>query len=89
MKLEVILNGTAVNPYAPLGLTQNPFPQIPDYSVAQACIMLQKLGGEQIPDTDYIRKTLEGSFSEEFIELCCRNFVPDQLVKFEVGFPDN
>lgn len=73
MKLTVKLNGTDSNPFAQWGMTQNPFPQIADYKYAAACLQLQKLGGDPIPNTDYIREVLEG-FDPSFVDLCCAKF---------------
>lgn len=83
MKITVELNGTDVNPYHKLGLTQNPFPQTAKYEYDAACLCVQSLGGDPIPDTDYIRERLKG-FSAEFIELCVSQFRPGQLIKFVV-----
>jgi hypothetical protein len=49
---------------------------------------LNLLAADPIPDTDYIRKTLAGLFSEEFIDLCCKKFVPGRVIKFDVYFND-
>lgn len=87
MKFTVILNGTDVNPYHALGLTQNPFPQIPKYEYASELQHLAILGAEPIPDTDYIRKHLKG-WSNEFIKLCCKEFKKGQIVRFDVESPD-
>lgn len=85
MKLQVALNGTDSNPFHKFGLSQNPFPQIAEYELTSRCLNLQKLGGDPIPDTDYIRKVLDG-WSEEFIELCCKMFKKGEYVRFEVEF---
>lgn len=87
MRIEVELNGTDANPWLRYGLRQNPFPQIARAEYAAACIRLQKLGGDPIPDTDYIRTTLAG-FSEEFITLCCARFRKGERVKFGVAFEE-
>jgi hypothetical protein len=86
MRLIVALNGTSENPWHRIGLTQNPFPQIAKYEVAEACVRLQSLGGDPIPNVKYIRDKLKG-FSEEFIDLCCKNYRPGEFVKFDVEFP--
>jgi hypothetical protein len=44
------------------------------------------LGGDPIPDVDYIRRHLEG-WSDEFIELCCEQFKPGEYVEFLVTWP--
>jgi hypothetical protein len=85
MRLKVCLNGTTENPYHRFGLSQNPFPQIAKYEYTKACLQLQKLGGDPIPNERYIRDTLAG-FSNEFIELCCKQFMPGEYVTFEVEF---
>ncbi len=87
MKFEVVLNGTDKNPFHRFGLSQNPFPQVAKYEVAPHLLHLQKLGGDPIPDEDYIRRHLEG-WSPEFIEGCCQRFRKGELVKFIVTFPD-
>jgi len=88
MELLVELNGTSENPYHKMGLTQNPFPQTAKYELDAHCLRLQSLGGDPIPNTDYIRERLAGGFSDEFIELCCRNFQPGKMVKFVVEWKD-
>jgi hypothetical protein len=84
-KLTVCLNGTRDNPYARYGVTQNPFPQIARHGYDAACLRLQSLGGEPIPDVQHIRDTLEG-WDPAFIELCCRNYRPGVYVKFCIEF---
>ena len=86
MKLRVDLNGTSENPYHRYGLSQNPFPQLAKHEYSGACRRIQYLGGDPIPDTQYIRKILEG-FSDEFVELCCERFVPGKYISFNVEFP--
>ena len=71
--LRVTLNGMVDNPYHQFGLTQNPFPQMGKYETDRHCLHLAALGGDPIPDVDYIRKHLAG-WSPDFIELCCRQF---------------
>jgi len=85
MRLIVTLNGTDVNPYHVFGLTQNSFPQIAKAEYSRAVLQVQKLGGDPIPDTDYIRRVLAG-FSDEFVELCCSRFKKGKMVRFEVTF---
>lgn len=87
MKLIVELNGTDINPYHKLGCTQNPFPQIASYEHGGLCRHLQKLGGDPIPDVQYIRDHLKG-WSKEFVELCCERFKKGEIVKFEVSFQE-
>lgn len=84
--LRVELNGTDENPWHRMGLTQNPFPQIAKAEYDSKCLHLQALGGNPIPDTDYIRNHLKG-WNEEFIELCCSKFEKGKVVKFRVEFP--
>lgn len=84
-KLTVKLNGTDTNPFHKYGVSQNPFPQIPDARWTGACLRLQKLGGDPIPDTDYIRRVLDG-FNPEFVDLCCNKFVKGEMVTFDVYF---
>lgn len=88
MKLRIVLNGSAENPFHHWGLTQNPFPQIGTYELARACLQLQKLGGDPITDTNYIRQILDGHFTKEFIEFVCSKFKPGEIVRFEVEFPN-
>ena len=87
MKFKVVLNGTDINPYHKLGLSQNPFPQIADYKYSGEMLHIQKLGGDPVPDTDYIRNHLKG-FSPEFIEGCCSRFKKGEMVEFMVEVPD-
>jgi hypothetical protein len=88
MRLRITLNGTAGNPYHKWGLTQNPLPQLGVKEYDAACLQLQKLGGDPIPNEQYIRDTLRG-FDKEFIELCVREFKPGFYVTFEVTWPDD
>ena len=85
VRLEVCLNGTDENPYHKMGLTQNPFPQLAVHEYAAAELHLQKLGADPIPDTDYIRKHLEG-WTDEFVDICCRMFKKGEYVTFTVEF---
>lgn len=87
MKLHVRLNGTSTNPFAKFGMLHNPFPQSGRMEFAHYELQVQKLGGEPIPDTDYIREVLKG-FSPEFVDLCCQLFRKGHMVKFDVEFPD-
>lgn len=87
MKIKVTLNGTAVNPWNRLGMTQNPFPQIGRAEYDAHVAQLDKLGAEPIRDVAHIRETLTG-WSEEFVELCCSQFVKGKMVKFTVEFPE-
>lgn len=88
MTFDVVLNGTDTNPYHQWGLKQNPFPQIARYEYASHLLHLAKLGGDPIPDTDYIRKHLEG-WLPAFIDLCCKNFRKGEVVKFRYSFDEN
>lgn len=85
MKLVVELNGTNVNPWHRIGLKQNPFPQIAKAEYAGAVHRVQKLGGDPIPNTAYIRETLVG-FSDEFVALCCAKYIPGKTVRFAVNW---
>jgi hypothetical protein len=85
MKLKVVLNGTSENPYHKMGLKQNPFTQTGKAEYDDTA--LRKLGSDPIPSTDYIREVLVG-WSQEFIDLCCRQFVPGEIVRFEVEFEE-
>ena len=84
-KITVRLNGTDKNPFHRFGLTQNPLPQTGRDEWVQAELIVNKLGGDPIPDTDYIRKVLEG-FDPEFVELCCKKFKKGETVVFDVHF---
>lgn len=84
MKLRVVLNGTDTNPHHKWGLTQNPFPQLGMAQHDAACLRLQSLGGDPIPNVEYIREKLKDYFTDEFIDLCCREFKPGEMVKFHV-----
>ncbi len=88
MKIKVVLNGTKENPYHKMGFTRNPFPQIAKAELMPAMDTLNKLAADPIPDVDYIRRTLKG-WSPEFVELCCREFKPGTMVRFEITFPDS
>jgi hypothetical protein len=83
MKLRVELNGTDTNPWHRCGLTQNPFPQLGTAETNAACLHLQKLGGDPIPDEAYIRAHLK-DWSPEFVDLCCARFEKGKVVRFYV-----
>ena len=85
VRFTVRLNGTCENPYHQWGCRQNPFPQIARHEYSRHILHLQALGGDPIPDVDYIRKYLAG-WSQEFIDLCCQRFRPGEMVEFEVYF---
>ena len=87
MKFTVTLNGTDENYWHKLGLTQNPFPLIPQAELYAQSMILSKLGADPIPDTDYIRDALKG-WSSEFVELCCKMFKKGEIVRFTVSFPE-
>jgi hypothetical protein len=86
MKLRIALNGTDKNPFEIWGLRCNPFPQLAKAEYDSATMRLQELGGEPIPNVEYIRKHLKGYFTDEFIEYCCRQFEPGKMVKFMIEF---
>jgi len=86
MIIRVALNGTDVNPYHGFGLTANPFPQFGDKQLDTADINLRKLAADPIPHNgyeEYIRSVLQG-WSEEFIQLCIKQFEPGKYVRFSV-----
>jgi hypothetical protein len=76
------------DPFHQSGLSQNPFPQLADARYDQACLRLQKLGGDPIPNTEYIVETLQG-FSPEFVFLVCSKYRPGEYVRFTVTIPDH
>lgn len=86
-KLRVCLNGTTTNPFHKFGLSQNPFPQTGRYEADRFSLVLQKLGGDPIPNTAYIREVLQG-FSDEFVDLCCARFVPGKYVEFDLSWEE-
>ena len=85
--LSVTLNGTDINPFHIYGLSQNPFPSVAKYEYLPYILHLQKLGGDPISDTDYIRQHLQG-WEPEFIELCCQKFEKGKYIRFEYTFED-
>ncbi len=87
MKLTVTINGTDTNSWHRLGFRQNPFPQIPKAELAPAMHQLALLDGDPIKSTDDIRRILKG-WSQEFIDLCCQNFIAGQRVRFTVALPE-
>jgi hypothetical protein len=87
IQFTVRLNGTNENPFHRLGLIQNPFPQVAKSEYAPHLLHLARLGGVCIPDTDYIRRHLQG-WSEEFVEGCCRRFRRGEMVEFDAYFEE-
>jgi hypothetical protein len=86
VRITVYLNGTDKNPFRVFGLNQNPFPQIAKHEYAGHLLHLQALGGDPIPDTDYIRRYLAG-WNSTFVEVLCSQFRKGEMVKFDVEFP--
>jgi len=86
MELRVVINGTGVNPWHALGLTQNPFPQIAKAELMGAMNQLNRLGAEPIKSMDQIREILIG-WSAQFVELCCKQYKPGEIVRFTVTLP--
>ena len=84
----VRLNGTSENPYTRFGLKQNPFPEVAEYQYASHCLHLQALGGDPIPDAEYIRCHLRG-WPQDFVDELCRRFTPGEMVVFKVTFPED
>lgn len=82
-EMEVVLNGTDVNPFEQFGLLYNPVAQSNVYW--RQALAIQKLAGNPIPDTNYIRRVLDGC-SHELIELCCQRFVKGKTVRFTVRY---
>lgn len=87
MRFTVHLNGTNENPWHGLGLTQNPFPQIPKWEYTKQILHLQALGGNPIPNTDYIRNHLKG-WKQEFVDELCDRFQPGKMIVVDVTIPD-
>jgi hypothetical protein len=87
-KLTISLNGTNTNPFHILGTNQNPFPQIATAERQASCLALQKLGGDPIPNIEYIRQTLKGHFTDEFIDFVCNEFKPGEYIKFVVEWSE-
>lgn len=86
MIIKVVLNGTDENPWHLYGLSQNPFPQIAKAEVSGLLLHLAALGGDPIPNVEYIRGYLKG-WSDEFVELCCAKYEQGKMVEFHVEFP--
>lgn len=87
MQIEISLNGTKENPFHKLGLSCNPFPQTGTTGYDAACMILQSLGADPIPNKEYIREKLKG-FGQELIDLCCEQYKEGEYVKFTVTFED-
>lgn len=84
-RFKVRLNGTDENPWLKLGFTRNPFPQIgkAEFNVGEQII--NGLDADPIKDIDDLRQRLKGC-SDEFIELCIKNFKPGERVEFYCSF---
>lgn len=83
--LRVSLNGRDTNPFHKWGLTQNPFSQIGKTELDGHALHLAALGGDPIPNTDYIREHLKG-WDPEFVDLCCQAFQKGEYVQFSIRF---
>ena len=57
--LQIVLNGTDENPWKQYGKTYNDTAQIGGV-YRDICLRIQELGGEPIPDVEYIRRKLNG-----------------------------
>lgn len=86
IRVTVTLNGGPVNVHRQYGLTCNPFPAIPRYGFNAANRMLRDLDADPLTSTDDIKRILHGCDSE-FVELCCKHFVPGQRISFDITFP--
>jgi hypothetical protein len=85
--LKITLNGTGKNPWHGMGLDYNPFHQFSRMETDAAERRLAQLA-MPIADAAHIRGHLKGYFSEEFIELCCAQFIPGAMVKFTVEWKE-
>jgi hypothetical protein len=84
--ITVRINGTDENPFHRMGLTQNPFPQLARMETDRQVLRVQALGGDPVPDADYVRTFLAGYCSDEFIELCASRFKRGLMVEFDVSW---
>jgi len=82
MKRKVSINGTDVNPYHKLGLTQNPFPELGKYEWQAGELALNSLGGDPIKSADEIRVRLGDAVSKELVDLCVAQYKPGEMVDF-------
>jgi hypothetical protein len=87
LSFTVRLIGTDRNPFHRWGLTQNPFPEIPNAEFQAGLMAINSLGGDPITGPDDIRRRLAGRCSAELIELCVARFRPGEHVEFAVTFP--
>lgn len=85
LKLVVTINGTSGNPWHKMGLTQNPFPQIPRAEFTKYMQDLARLDSEPILNVSQIKEILVG-WSPEFIDICCSKFEAGERVRFEVTY---
>ena len=84
-KLLVIINGTDYNPWHKMGLTQNPFPQVPQAELSHHMQGLAELDSDPIKNEAQIREILTG-WSQEFVDLCCQRFKVGERVRFVVTY---
>lgn len=82
--LRIELNGTDANPWHAMSLKQNPFPQLARFETDHQVRRIQALGGDPIPNAEYIRVFLKGFVTQELIDLCVSRFEKGKLVRFNV-----
>ena len=81
--ITVNINGTSENPYARMGLKQNPFGQINKAEYDAVEMKLNALGGEPIKDEEDIRTRLKG-FPADFIDWIVECWLPGAMVTVQV-----
>jgi hypothetical protein len=88
IKRKITINGTDVNPFHKLGLTQNPFPQIGKAEWDAGELALNSLAGDPVKSAADIQARLKGKVSQELIDLCIAQFKPGVEVHFEIVFEE-
>ena len=83
--LQIVLNGTNENLWKQYGKTFNDTAQIGGI-YRDICLRIQELGGEPIPNTEYIRNKLVG-FHPGFVEYICSRFEKGKIVRFTLELP--
>lgn len=86
LTMVVTINGTDTNYWQPMGLKQNPFPQLGIAEFNAAEMQINSLDGDPIEDEADIAARLAG-FSAEFIEGCIARWRPGERVTFVIRFP--
>lgn len=83
IRVDVVINGTDVNPYESLGLKYNPFPRIAKAEYARLDDALAQLEATPMPRRELlVEKLKELGGDEKFNEACLARYREGEMVTF-------